>query len=167
VRFEAYVEQRLTHLVRFASALCADPGLAEDVVQEVLLRLYKSWDRVENLESPDAYVRRAVVNEYLSWRRKWARVVPHAVVDSAQIAPDHATQQAERSELAVRLAALAPRQRAVLVMRYYGGFSDTEIATALGCRPVTVRAYASRALAALRLDQTIPPNISLGGEHAY
>lgn len=94
-----------------------------------------------------------VVNEYLSWRRRWARVIPHAIVPGrGRHAPDHAEAHATRSELAACLAALPPRQRAVLVLRYYGGLPDADIAAALGCRAVTVRGYATRGLAALRIE---------------
>src|SRR5215467_241830 len=125
-------------LVRFTAALCADRALAEDVVQDVLVRMHARWSQIGELDVPEAYVRRALVNEYLSWRRKWARLIPHAVLPGEErSSPDPAGEQAERSELAAELANLPPRQRAVLVMRYYGGLSDDEIAGALGCRRST------------------------------
>lgn len=151
--FDEFVRDRVPALVRFASALCADHGLAEDIVQEVMLRMHGRWAKVSEVEALDAYIRRAVVNEYLSWRRKWARVVPHEVVPEAgPDVPDPSAQHAERSLLTQQLAGLPPRQRAVLVLRYFAGLSDAEIAEVLGCRSVTVRGYASRALLALRID---------------
>jgi RNA polymerase sigma-70 factor (sigma-E family) len=157
MEFEEFARSRLPALVRFTAALCADAALAEDVVQEVLIRVHAGWPRIRELDAPEAYVRRALVNEYLSWRRKWARIIPHAVLPGAErMLPDHADQQASRSELAAQLASLPARQRAVLVMRYYGGLSDAEVARTLGCRPATVRAYAARGLAALRVEMTEP-----------
>lgn len=151
--FEQFVRQRVPPLVRFASALCADHGLAEEIVQEVVMRMHGRWDTVRQVGALDAYVRRAVVNEYLSWRRKWARVIPHEVVPERRaVVPDPANQHAERSALTQQLAGLPPRQRAVLVLRYFEGLSDDEIAEVLGCRAVTVRGYASRALSALRIE---------------
>jgi RNA polymerase sigma-70 factor (sigma-E family) len=153
MEFEAFVRERLPALVAFTAALCADSALAEDVVQEVLIRVQRRWSAVAGLDVPEAYVRKALVNEYLSWRRKLWRVIPKAEVHPAGAdAPDHAEAHAERSLLADRISALPPRQRAVLVLRYYAGLTDAEIAEILGCRPVTVRGYASRALATLRVD---------------
>ena len=71
--------------------------------------------------------------------------------------PDPAAGHAEREALLAELARLPARQRAVLVLRYYEGLSDTEIADALGCATGTVRGYASRALAMLRVEMTGPP----------
>lgn len=142
----------LPGLVRFATAMCADRALAEDLTQEVLVRVHARWSRISNLDMPDAYVRRALVNEYLSWRRKWARLIPQAVVPRDKVEPDPAEQHADRSELAAELAALPPRQRTVLVLRYLCGLSDQEIADIIGCRAVTVRGYAARGLATLRIQ---------------
>jgi RNA polymerase sigma factor (sigma-70 family) len=78
--------------------------------------------------------------------------------------PDHADRTADRDELIGELAKLPRRQRVVLVLRYYGGLTDNEIAETMGCSPGTVRAHASRALATLRIQFT-----SLAEEvhHAY
>jgi RNA polymerase sigma-70 factor (sigma-E family) len=153
MEFEAFVQERLAALVGFTAALCGDRALAEDVVQEVLIRVQRRWPAVANLDAPEAYVRKALVHEYLSWRRKWWRIIPAAEVHPpGPDAPDHAEVHAQRSQLADRIAALPPRQRAVLVLRYYTGLTDSEIAETLGCRPVTVRGYASRALATLRVE---------------
>jgi DNA-directed RNA polymerase specialized sigma24 family protein len=73
--FETYVRQRLAPLLRFAKVLCGDRALAEDVVQEVLIRPHGRWSGLADVARLDAYVRKMIVNEYLSWRRKWARVV--------------------------------------------------------------------------------------------
>lgn len=152
--FEEYVRARLPVLLRFATVLTGDRGLAEDVVQEVLVRAHGRWRRVSELAAPDRYVRRMIVNEFISWRRRWGRVVPvESVTPTRPDTPDHAWVHAERDELAARLARLPRRQQAVLVLRYYEQLADAEIAELLGCRPVTVRGYAARALARLRVDQ--------------
>lgn len=156
MEFEQFARTRLPDLLRFTAALCADRALAEDVVQEVLVRVHRRWDTIAALDAPEAYVRRALVNEYLSWRRKWARVVPRAELTDERTTPDHAEQHADRSLLADELRRLPPRQRTVLVLRYYAGLTDNEIADVLGCRPVTVRGYAARALAALRVELSSP-----------
>jgi RNA polymerase sigma-70 factor (sigma-E family) len=157
--FEEYVAARLAALLRFAVVLTGDRDLAQDVVQEVLARAHARWRTIARLDLPDRYVRRMVVNEYISWRRRWGRVVPVGwVVDGHPVGvartPDVAATQAERDVLMGELARLPRREQAVLVLRFYEGLSDVEIAEMLGCRPGTVRGYASRALAKLRVELT-------------
>jgi RNA polymerase sigma-70 factor (sigma-E family) len=153
VTFQEFTTTRLPGLVRFAVVLTGDRGLAEDVVQEVLLRVHRRWARIQALDSPEHYVRRMITNEYLSWRRRWSRQVPHAhPPDRPDSTPDPATAHAERDALRIELDKLPRRQRAVLVLRYYAGLSDAEIAEVLGCGAGTVRGYASRALATLRVE---------------
>ncbi len=154
MRFEEFAAAKLPAVLRFAGVLTADRALAEDVVQEVLIRASKNWDRIGQFERPELYVRKMVVNEYLSWRRRSWRLLPggSATEIDNRVTPDHADRLAERDALLAELGKLPRRQRAVLVLRYYEGLSDPEIADVLGCSPGTVRGYASRALAALRVD---------------
>ncbi|MGH3295055.1 MAG: SigE family RNA polymerase sigma factor [Trebonia sp.] len=154
MRFEEFAAARLPAVLRFAGVLTADRALAEDVVQEVLIRASKRWDQLERLDHPELYVRKMIVNEYLSWRRRSWRLLPKGSADEVddRVTPDHAGQHAERDALLAELGKLPPRQRTVLVLRYYQGLSDAEIAGVLGCTPGTVRGYASRALAALRVE---------------
>jgi RNA polymerase sigma-70 factor (sigma-E family) len=164
MRFEEFAATRLPAVLRFAGVLTADRALAEDVVQEVLIRASRRWDQIGELDRPEMYVRKMVVNEYLSWRRRSWRLLPHGTADDVDgrassgraagdgVTPDHAGLHAERDALLTEIGKLPRRQRAVLVLRYYEGFSDTEIAELLGCAPGTVRGYASRALAALRVE---------------
>jgi RNA polymerase sigma-70 factor (sigma-E family) len=154
VTFDEFAATRLDAVLRFAVVLTNDRGLAEDVVQEVLIRAHQRWAQIGTMEHPEAYVRRMVVNEFLSWRRKWARYVPQADVDPATTQADHADAQAERATLLAEVAKLPRRQRAVLVLRYYEGLSDAQIADVLGCAETTVRGYAFRGLAALRVELT-------------
>lgn len=72
--FEQFAAARLPGLLRLAGVLAGDRGIAEDVVQEVLLRVSGRWSVIVATTVPEAYVRRMVVNDYLSWRRKWARI---------------------------------------------------------------------------------------------
>jgi RNA polymerase sigma-70 factor (sigma-E family) len=150
--FETFVRQQLPPLLRFAKVLCGDRALAEDVVQEVLIRLHARWPELAEVTRVDAYVRKMIVNEYVSWRRKWARVVSLPNVWPTSVAPDPADAHADRDALIADMASLPPKQRAVIVLRYYGGLTDAEIAETLECAQSTVRAYATRALAALRVQ---------------
>jgi RNA polymerase sigma-70 factor (sigma-E family) len=152
VTFDEFAATRLDAVLRFAVVLTNDKGLAEDVVQEVLIRAHQRWAHISELEHPEAYVRKMVVNEFLSWRRKWARYVPQADIEPDQRQPDHADAQADRMAMLAEVAKLPRRQRTVLVLRYYEGLSDAQIAEILGCAETTVRGYAFRGLAALRIE---------------
>jgi RNA polymerase sigma factor (sigma-70 family) len=134
--FEEYAAERLPALLRYAAVLAADRDLAQDIVQEVMARVYVKWQKISQLDAPDQYVRRMIANEFVSWRRRWGRVVPVGQVLEYPQAylPDTASAHADREALLADLARLPRRQQAVLVLRYYGGLSDTEIAKALGCR---------------------------------
>jgi RNA polymerase sigma-70 factor (sigma-E family) len=159
MRFEEFAALRLPALLRYATVLIGDRELARDVVQEVLTRALVRWRRIGRLDEPYAYVRTMVTNEYLSHRRR--RRLPTVPLTFEALdgpaAPAHADPTrsfGERDDLWQRLADLPGQQRAVLVLRYYEGLSDHEIADVLGCRPATVRAYACRALANLRVALT-------------
>jgi RNA polymerase sigma-70 factor (sigma-E family) len=153
--FEQFAATRLDAVLRFATVLTNDRGLAEDVVQEVLIRAHRRWAQIENLDHPEAYVRRMIVNEFYSWRRKWARIVPRSSESMAELdqpVADHADTVADRRTLLAEVARLPRKQREVMVLRYYEGMPDAEIATTLGCSQTTVRGYAFRALKALRIE---------------
>lgn len=149
---------RLPSFLRYAVVLTGDHDLAQDVVQEVLARAHVRWSRISESESPEAYVRRMVLNEYLSWRRRWAVRHVHAagerLVDLADArggVGDPAQGVVDADDLWRRLATLGRKQRAVLVLRYYEQMQDEAIADLLGCRPATVRSHAAKALRTLRL----------------
>jgi RNA polymerase sigma-70 factor (sigma-E family) len=150
--FEAYAEAHLGPLFRFATVLAGERGLAEDVVMEALIRVRAQWERIGGLDQRDAYVRRMVVNEYLSWRRKWSRLVPVAEPAERTGQGNLADEHAVREELVAQLRRLPRRQRAAVVLRFYEDLDDAEIAEMLGCRAVTVRGYISRALRTLRVE---------------
>lgn len=153
--YEEFVDSRLTALLRYAVMLTGDPHLAQDLVQETMVRVQLNWRRVRRAESPDRYVRRMLTNQHIEWRRgSWfRRVLPQAEPDpSAAVPGDHAASSAERDEIWSWLARLPRRQRAALVLRYYEDLPDAEIAEVLGCAVGTVRASISRALATLRAD---------------
>ncbi|GAA1039548.1 SigE family RNA polymerase sigma factor [Virgisporangium ochraceum] len=146
--FEEFVGARLAALVRYAAVLVGDRDLAQDVVQEALVRAHSRWARIEE---PEAFVRRVIVREYLSWRRRLLRRrVLGSRLPAAGVVADHADSSVERADLLRRLAALPARQRAVLALRYYEGLPTAEIAALLGCSEGAVRTFHSRAMSALR-----------------
>lgn len=149
--FEEYVAQRGLSLLRFAYVLAGDSHLAEDLTQTALAAAYRHWRNVEHAGNPDAYVRRILVNAHLSWRRRRSSTErPTEAVTQTAIAADPAFAVAARDQTRWLLNGLAPKARTVLVLRYYADLDDTAIAELMGIRPSTVRATASRALAALR-----------------
>jgi RNA polymerase sigma-70 factor (sigma-E family) len=154
--FEEFVGARLGPLLRYATALTCDPHQADDIVGEVMVRVSARWRPISRMEQPEAYVKRMVLNEFLSLRRRWGRVVPmsHEQLDNRAGSVDPHTERQERDELVRRVAALPPRQRAVIVLRYFEGHTTDEIADLLGCRAATVRVHAATALARLRMDVT-------------
>lgn len=151
--FERYVAARGAALVRFAILLTGDDHRAEDLVQEVLARAYLRWSVIGRTDVPDLYLRRMLVNASRSWwRRRSNRELPVEQPADVPATGDLGVESAERDAMWRLVARLPHRQRAVLVLRYYAGMSDTEIAAVLGCSAGTVRGYASRALAALRVE---------------
>lgn len=150
--FDEFVRTHQAGLVRYATLLCGSAAQGEDLVQEVLVRIYLRWGSLSRRPGDVlAYVRRAVTNEHVSWRRRWA--TRHVLVSSDGTLPDVAAAEraGERDEqLWELLLQLPPQQRAALVLRFYEGLDDDEIAAALHCRPGTVRAHVSRGLARLR-----------------
>src|SRR5579859_4560984 len=154
--FEEFAATGMPAVLRFAAVLTGDRATAEDLAQEVLIRAYSRWDRIGGLDRPEFYVRKMILNEYLSWRRRSARQIRagRTDIEPASTAPDHAAEYTERDALLAELGKLPRRQRAVLVLRYYEDRGDGEIAELLGCSAGTVRSHASRALAALRLEMS-------------
>jgi RNA polymerase sigma-70 factor (sigma-E family) len=150
LEFEELVSTRGTALVRFALMLCGDPDRAQDLVQSVLVRVYRRWSRVASADRPEAYVKTMIVNEHLSWwRRRTNRELPVAEQPAGSI-DDSSAGHASRDAAWDLLGRLGKRQRAVLVLRYYEDMTDEQIAVVLGCTASTVRSNASRALATLR-----------------
>jgi RNA polymerase sigma-70 factor (sigma-E family) len=158
--FDQFAADRIDRLLRFATALTCDPHLAQDVVQEVLVRVQAKWARIAPMQGRDQYVRRMIINEYLSWRRrKAARTVAatHSTLDALGTpTADPATGYAERDAMRMHVARLPRRQRAALMLRYYEDRTDAEIAELLGCSTGTVRSHISRALSTLRAAHQHP-----------
>lgn len=153
--FDEYVSARLGALVRYATVITCDPHLAEDITQDVLVKAQARWSRISRVDAPERYLKRMVLNEFLSWRRRRAaRQVPlsMAALDRLMCAVDDRTAEFDQRDALLRvIASLPPRQRAAVALRFYEDLADEEIAELLGCREVTVRSHISRALGAMRL----------------
>jgi RNA polymerase sigma-70 factor (sigma-E family) len=148
--FEDYVAARLPALLRQATALAGDPHAAEDVVQDVLIKAQPRWARIRELDLPDAYLRKMIVNELLSARRRVAAAVRRERVQRPAPVEDGADAVVRRAAVLQVIRALPTRQRIVIALRYYEDMADGDIAALMGCSLGTVRSQASRALAKLR-----------------
>jgi RNA polymerase sigma-70 factor (sigma-E family) len=155
--FREFMHARWAAMVRLAYALTGDQGHAEDVAQAAFARAYASWPKVRRTGNPEAYVRRIVVNENRNRFRK-QRVAERLTDTPPEPGPgsgagpgaDATSQYDERSALMAALRRLGPRQRAVVVLRYWLGLTEAEAAAELNCSVGTVKSQASRALATLR-----------------
>ncbi|WP_028635840.1 SigE family RNA polymerase sigma factor [Nocardioides sp. URHA0032] len=145
--FEEYVAARRAALLRTAYLLTGHREDAEDLVQVALVKVVPTWSRIA--DDPEPYVRKVLVHESVSrWRRRrWREVHTDQVPDAPVEAP-----AADRIALQRALARLAPRQRAVIVLRYYEDLTEAETARVLGVSVGTVKSQARDALARLRAD---------------
>jgi RNA polymerase sigma-70 factor (sigma-E family) len=155
VEFTEYMREQRPALMRFATVLTGQTWLAEDLVSDVLGKAYERWDRIAATDRPHAYVRRMVVNEHLSWHRRLRRGSPSDELE-AHVPPvaDGADAHAERDAMIALLDRLPARRRTAVVLRYYVGLSDAEIAAELGVREGTVRSQIARAFSTLRINLT-------------
>ncbi|WP_414942476.1 SigE family RNA polymerase sigma factor [Amycolatopsis sp. cmx-11-51] len=152
--FDEFSREHLPGLLRFAAVLTGDRELAQDLVQDALVRAHRHWGRVVSADRPDLYLRRMVVNGHLSWRKRWYQRSVRPTADYAGAEPssgDPTATIADREQLVVLLRKLTPAQHAAIVLRFYEDRDDTEIAEAMGCATGTVRSHISRGLAVLRL----------------
>jgi RNA polymerase sigma-70 factor (sigma-E family) len=146
--FDEFARSRMPALLRFAHALSGDPHTAADLVQDALERTVLAWPRVTRQDDPEAYVRRAIVNRHISrWRRLRREQLTAAVPETTYVPTAPRDDQ-----LWSALTSLPPRQRAVIVLRYYEDLSEAQTAQTLGCSVGTVKSQASEALAKLRLQ---------------
>jgi len=151
VDFAEFVLSRTPALLRFAYLLTGDRHLAEDLTQEALVRVHRRWTHIVHEHGPEAYVRKTILHQYLSWRRR---------LSSSELPSPYLPERADpqlfdedilgRDEMWTLLATLPRAQRAVVVLRYYEDLADPDIARLLGCTAATVRVHAFKALKRLR-----------------
>lgn len=149
-QFEQFVRQRRHHLLRTARVLAAGDGhLAEDLVQQALVRVYLAWPRVSRRDNVDAYTRKVLVNGFIDHTRRprWQR--EHVTADLPEL-PDAGTADDLDPELLGALGALPERMRAAVVLRHVLDLSVEESAHLLGCSTGTVKSQTFKGLAHLR-----------------
>ena len=151
--FDEFVAGSLEQLLKTAYLITWDADEAEDLVQDCLFKVARRWPRVRRMTQPGAYARRVLVNLALDSARGRARrrgelgPAPSVAEGSPR---DLLAGLETRAELLDALARLTPRQRAVLVLRYFNDLTEAQTAEVLGCSPGTVKSNASRGLARLR-----------------
>jgi len=152
VSFEDFVRARSDSLLRTALLLTGQRRAeAEDLLQLALERAYRHWPKICGSEGPERYVRRILASASTDRWRRLARRPEHAMpAGGGPVVPDRTGEIADRDYLLRALAALPPRQRAVLVLRYFDDLSEVETADMLGCSLGTVKSQAARGLARLR-----------------
>lgn len=163
--FGEFVESELPGLLRYGYALTGNPHDASDLVQTVLEKIGARWTHVQRKTSdPLAYIRRSMANAHIS---RWRRTRRENLV--ADIPEPRAYTQIdpfEHEPLWQALRELPPRQRAVIVLRYYEGLSEIEISQSLGISQGTVKSQASKAITSLRKKlAVVPEEGSMGGAH--
>jgi len=148
--FRGWVAENRASLRRTAFLLCGDWYLADDLVQDTLVRVYSVWDRVASTGSPNAYVRKALVNAYLMHlRRPSRRERPVVALPEATSPGDHPSDGV-RDQVIIALREVPAGQRAVLVLRYWEDQSVEETARMLSTSAGNVKSQSSRGLVALR-----------------
>lgn len=145
-QFTAYVEARRAALLRTAYLLTGDAHDAEDLVQTALVKAVPKWGRIA--DDPEPYVRAILARESINrWRRRrWREIASDDLPEEQHVDVD----VAGRAALRAALAALAPRQRAVIVLQYYEDLSERQVAETLGISVGTVKSQCRDALARLR-----------------
>jgi RNA polymerase sigma factor (sigma-70 family) len=143
--FDAFYRREYSRAVRLAWLLTRSSSVAEDLVQEAMSAIHRSFD---GIASPKAYLGKSIVNRARSWQRDEQRRRDRLIY----LVDDRVVMDPADADLFDAVGQLPYRQRAVIVTRYWAGWSEAEIAQALGCRPGTVKSLASRALEHLRRE---------------
>ena len=153
--FAELVEARSTALLRLAFAVVGDYQLAQDLLQEALVKTYVALPRLREPSAAEAYVRRTIVTTAISWRRRPSFHDPPIEIFPETEHGDEADRFTTHRVLWKHVRGLPPRQRAALVLRYYEDLSEAETAQLMGCSVGTVKSQVATALGKLR-DQLGP-----------
>lgn len=151
--FSVFVTANWPSLYRLAFLLAGSSSDADDALQAVLVRTWDNWEKIQEHGDPLSYVRRSVCNACMDVHRasrRSRRLIQR--LDSGREVESWEQKLLDRDVVWRAVRALPPRQRAVVVLRYWTGMSEQEIAVTLGCRPGTVKSQASAAMGTLRRE---------------
>ncbi len=149
-RFTDFVRAHSGSLFRTAYLMTGDYQRAEDLLQTTLVRVYQRWPRIDAMDHPVAYARKVLMSQGTSWlRRRSSHEIPLELVDrppwGGGVDGDASGQIAEHERVWKAVLSLPPRQRAVMVLRYYEDLSEAQIAETLGMAPGTVKSHSHAA----------------------
>ncbi|MCQ9136248.1 MULTISPECIES: SigE family RNA polymerase sigma factor [Streptomyces] len=167
--FQAFVVGRWPRLMRTAFLLTGEQHAAEDLVQSTLEQVFVAWRRVAAADEPEAYVRRVMINAHARRHRRKLREFLAPKDDGSQIAHEVAdtgdpiTRADDRHTLLQALAALPPRQREAVVLRYWEDLTETQTAEAMGCSVGAVKSNAAKGIAKLRAIPDLADAVAHGG----
>jgi RNA polymerase sigma-70 factor (sigma-E family) len=147
--FAAFMAANLPTLLRYGRVLTGDAAAGEELAQDALVRTYRRWGSLTRRDDPVAYVKRVMLNARISAWRHWGSRI-RLGDGPEQPSYDDALARLEDDEMRRALLTLAPRQRGVLLLRFYEDMTEAQAAQALGVSVGTVKSQTSRALAALR-----------------
>ncbi|WBO64214.1 SigE family RNA polymerase sigma factor [Streptomyces camelliae] len=154
--FTAYVQERRASLYATAYHLTGDRFEAEDLLQSALFSTYKAWDRISDKAAVGGYLRRTMTNLHISaWRRRKLNEYPTEELPETPSDTDAMRGTELRAVLWQALARLPELQRTMLVLRYYEGRTDPEIAEILDISVGTVKSSIWRSLRRLREDEVL------------
>jgi RNA polymerase sigma-70 factor (sigma-E family) len=148
-----FIEAESPALLRFAWALVGNWATAEDLVQTALVATWPRWESINQVERPEYYVRKVILTTFLRWRRRrWNQEIPTVELPRRLGQADDYSAVDSRQAVLAALMQLPPRQRAVVVLRYFTDLSEAQTAELLGCSIGTVKRHSHDALARLRVE---------------
>jgi RNA polymerase sigma-70 factor (sigma-E family) len=148
--FAEYVEACSATLFRTAFLMVGDHQLAQDLVQEALVKTLMAWPRLNDRENLHAYTRRIIVTTSISWRRRRSFHERPVQVLPERPGPDFAESMVTHDVVVAALRTVPPRQRAAIVLRYYQDLTETQTAEAMGCSVGAVKSQVAAGLRRLR-----------------
>jgi RNA polymerase sigma-70 factor (sigma-E family) len=158
--YDEFVMARSDRLLRLAYLLTQDWMKAEDLLQAALIKVWSAWGAIDG-HDPEAYVRRVIVTTHVSWwRRRWRAELPTGAVPERALPNDAIAEADQRDAMWRALGRLPPRQRAVVVLRYFEDLTEAQVAELMSCSVGTVKSQNARALAKLRTDSSIVPTLA-------
>jgi len=153
--FTEFAHSRWPGLFRLGYGLTGDRGLAEDLAQATLASAYASWPRVRRADDPDAYVRRILINSFRGRFRKRQVTEELGASPPGFVVADPSQAHADHAAVIAAVATLPPKQREVVLLRFWLDLTEVQAAATLGCSVGNVKSQTARALAKLRVSEEL------------
>ena len=150
--FSEFVEARSSALFRTAYLMVGDHQLAQDLLQEALVKTLLAWPRLRDRSNVDAYTRRIIVTTSISWRRRRSFHERPTGALPERVDPDPVEAVVTHDAVIAALLTVPPRQRAAIVLRYYQDLTEAQTAEVMGCSVGAVKSQVAAGLARLRAE---------------